>query len=164
LSNPDRIRPKQNEAERRIVVGHCSGRRLFSCSRTEEVTMLYIAVTLLLLLTAWVIFGWVVSESWNIRWLKNWLALFSVSLLILICGGGGVFLTRKLLIVQQRQSIQAFASQLNARIQEGHPEDALEAIRIIAEGPPEGSDYSSDVLQRMSQVGTRLASEGAGRL
>ncbi|MFN5625539.1 MAG: hypothetical protein ACK5DM_16450, partial [Planctomyces sp.] len=53
---------------------------------------------------------------------------------------------------------------LNARIQEGHPEDALEAIRIIAEGPPEGSDYSSDVLQRMSQVGTRLASEGAGRL
>jgi len=126
--------------------------------------MLYIAVTLLLLLTAWVIFGWVVSESWNIRWLKNWLALFSVSLLILICGGGGVFLTRKLLMVQQRQSIQAFASRLNARIQEGHPEDALEAIRIIAEGPPEGSDYSSDVLQRMSQVGTRLASEGPGRL
>lgn len=126
--------------------------------------MLYIAVTLLLLLTAWVIFGWVVSESWNIRWLKNWLALFSVGLLVLICGGGGVFATRRFLIAQQRQSLQAFASRLNACVQEGRADDALEAIRIIAEGPPEGSDYSQDVLQRMSQVGTRLASEGPGHL
>ncbi len=126
--------------------------------------MLYISGTLLLLLTAWVIFGWIVSESWNIRWLKNWLALISVTLLVLICSGGGVFLTRKFLIAQQRQGIQAFASQLNARIQEGRPEDALEAIRIIAEGPPEGSDYSQDVLQRMGQVRTRLADKAAEQL
>lgn len=126
--------------------------------------MLYISATLLLLLTAWVIFGWIVSESWNIRWLKNWLALVSVTLLALICGGGGVFATRKFLIAQQRQGIQAFASQLNARIQDGHPDDALEAIRIIAEGPPEGSDYSQDVLQRMGQVRTRLAGKADEQL
>ncbi|MFM8723572.1 MAG: hypothetical protein ACKON9_00445 [Planctomycetaceae bacterium] len=126
--------------------------------------MLYIAITLLLLLTAWVIFGWIVSESWNIRWLKNWLAVLSVTLLVLICGGGGVFATRKFLVAQQRRSLQAFASQLNARIQDGHAEDALEAIRIIAEGPPEGSDYSQDVLQRMGQLQTRMSNNADDRL
>jgi len=126
--------------------------------------MLYIAITLLLLLTAWVIFGWIVSESWNIRWLKNWLAMLSVTLLVLICGGGGVFVTRKFLVAQQRRSLQGFASQLNARIQDGHAEDALEAIRIIAEGPPEGSDYSQDVLQRMGQLQTRMSNNADERL
>jgi uncharacterized protein YneF (UPF0154 family) len=126
--------------------------------------MLYIAATLLLLLTAWIIFGWIVTESWNVRWLKNWLAVLSVCLLVLIFGGGGVYVTRKVLLAQQRRSIEEFVRQLNARIQEGRSEDALEAIRIMAEGPADGSGWSSDPLQRMSQVQSNLRAGGSERL
>ena len=123
--------------------------------------MLYLAATLLLLFTAWVFYGWIVAESLQIRWLKHYCAGLFILLLILICLGGGIGLTRQVLMASHRAAIQQLAGQLHQRLKDGRESEVHSAIRFLAEPPQEGTNASGDVLQRVSQLRTAMESNSA---
>ncbi len=123
--------------------------------------MLYLAATLLLLFTAWVFYGWIVAESFQIRWLKYYCAGLFIILLILICLGGGIGMTRLFLVSSHRAAIQQLARQLDQRLKDGRESEVHAAIRFLAEPPQEGTDASGDVLQRVSQLQTAMESDTA---
>jgi hypothetical protein len=121
--------------------------------------MLYLAATLLLLFTAWVFYGWIVAESFQIRWLKHYCAGLFIILLMLICLGGGIGLTRQFLVSTHRATVQQLAGDLHQRLKDGRHTEVHAAIRFLAETPQEGTDTSGDVLQRVHQL--RAAMESA---
>lgn len=123
--------------------------------------MLYLVATLLLLLTAWVFYGWIIAESCQIRWLKHYCAGLFIILLILICLGGGIGLTRQLLLSSHRAAIQQLAGQLHQRLKDGRESEVHAAIRFLAEPPQEATDPSGDVLERVSQLRTTMESNTA---
>jgi hypothetical protein len=115
--------------------------------------MLYLSATLILLFTAWVFYGWIVAESLHIDWLKRLCAGVFILMTILICLAGGVGLTRRMLLSNQRETLQELVVQLHERLKDGHEKDVHAAIRFLAEPPAEGS---GDILQRVSTVQTAL--------
>lgn len=115
--------------------------------------MLYLSATLILLFTAWVFYGWIVAESLQIDWLKRLCAGVFILMTVLICLAGGVGLTRRMLLSDQRDTLQELVVQLHERLKDGHEKDVHAAIRFLAEPPSEGS---GDILQRVSTVQTAL--------
>ena len=115
--------------------------------------MLYLSATLILLFTAWVFYGWIVAESLHIDWLKRVCAGVFIVLTILICLAGGVGLTRRMLLSQQRDALQELVLQLHERLKDGREKDVHAAIRFLADPPAEGS---GDILQRVSTVKSAL--------
>ncbi|MEY3174729.1 MAG: hypothetical protein RLZZ436_2643 [Planctomycetota bacterium] len=114
--------------------------------------MLYLAAALALLFTAWVFYAWIMAESLEIRWLRRCLATLSVLLITTLCLGGGVGLTRRVLVSAQRSTLQQLTSRLHQRISDGRDEEVHRAIRFLAEPPAEGSGHSGDILGRLEEL------------
>jgi hypothetical protein len=114
--------------------------------------MLYLAATLAVLFTAWVFYAWMMAESFEIRWLRRSLAGLFIVLLTVMCLGGGVFLTRRLLVSSHRASLQQVSARLQARLENGRDSEVRKAIRFLAEPPAEGSGHSGDVLGRLNEL------------
>jgi len=114
--------------------------------------MLYLAAVLALLFTAWVLYAWIMAESLEIRWLRRFLATLFVLLLTTLCLGGGVVLTRRVLVSAQRGTLQQLTARLHQRINDGRDDEVRAAIRFLAEQPAEGSGYSGDILGRLQEL------------
>lgn len=114
--------------------------------------MLYLAATLATLFTAWVFYAWIMAESFEIRWLRRFLAGLFIVLLTVMCLGGGVFLTRRLLVSSHRMSLQQVSARLQSRLDDGRNNEVREAIRFLSEPPAEGSGHSSDILGRLTEL------------
>jgi len=126
--------------------------------------MLYLAATLLLLFTAWVFYGWIVAESFQIGWLKRYCAGLFITLVILICLCGGIGLTRQILVSAHRVTVQQLARQLHQRLKDGRESEVHAAIRFLAEPPQEVTDASGDVLQRVTQLTKAMDADSASGL
>jgi hypothetical protein len=134
--------------------------------------MLYLAATLAVLFTAWVFYAWIMAESFEIRWLRRSLAGLFILLLTVMCLGGGIFLTRRVLVSSHRASLQQVSVRLQARLVDGRETEVREAIKFLAEPPSEGSGHSGDILGRLNELqsaleqadneGRQLALEPAG--
>lgn len=121
-------------------------------SRFQIIAMIYLFAIFLLLIAGWMLLAWMIGESYDIRWLRNWCAGIFVVMAICICTGGGFYLTYKMLRSTHRQSIQQMAKLLKERLDEGRTSDVRDAIEHLASDPPEGSGFSPDILQRMTEV------------
>jgi hypothetical protein len=121
--------------------------------------MQYLAATLALLFTAWVFYAWIMAESLEIRWLRRFLAGLFVVLITVMCLGGGIGLTRRILLSSHRAELQQLSVRLQQRLNDGRETEVRDAIRFLAEPPAEGSGHSGDILGRLSEL--RLAFERA---
>jgi hypothetical protein len=121
-------------------------------SRFQIIAMIYLFAIFLLLIAGWMLLAWMIGESYDIRWLRNWCAGIFVVMAICICTGGGFYLTYKMLRSTHRQSVQQMAKLLKERLDEGRTSDVRDAIEHLASDPPEGSGFSPDILQRMTEV------------
>ena len=117
--------------------------------------MLLFAV-FLILLTSWMLWGWMVGESRDIRWMRNWCAGIFVVLCTLICLTGGALISRQITQSACRANVEHLTRLLNERMKEGRTDDVQDAIQHIAEIPDESSTSSRDVLQRMAEVTNAL--------
>lgn len=125
----------------------------------------------LTLFTAWMFWGWLVGESRDIRWMRNWCAGIFVVLAILICLGSGAWLSRRLTEARHRNAVQRVSQLLHQRMNEGRSEDVKDALKHLAEAPDEWSTHSEDILVRLTDVTvalektarTRVADEEAGQ-
>ena len=124
--------------------------------------MLVLCGILLVLMTGWSFYAWFASESLQITWPRRFFAGLSVTLMAVVCLGGGFVVTRKTLQHETRQQVQRLTRALNQGVQDGRTTEVHEAIRILAEGPREGSGLSSDLLQRSAELITALE-QGAVR-
>ncbi len=120
--------------------------------------MIYLLAIFVVLIAAWMLLAWMVGESYDIRWLRNWCAGIFVVMAIGICTGGGFYLTYKALRASHRGSVQQFASLLKERLDEGRISDVRDAIDHVVTEPGEGSEVSPDILQRLSEVTRALES------
>jgi uncharacterized membrane protein len=119
---------------------------------------------LMILFTAWMFWGWMVGESHEIYWMRNWCASIFVGMSVLMCLGGGAKLTRKYYERSQRESIQQLSQLLKERFEQGRIEDVKDAISHIADNPDEWSTHSPDVLQRMADVTAALEKTSHSRV
>jgi len=106
----------------------------------------------LVLLTAWMLLGWFIGESRDIRWMRNWCAGIFVVMSVLICLGGGALLARRMAQADHRASVQQLTRLLNERASEGRMDDVRDAIQHLADQPDEWSTHSPDILTRVSEV------------
>jgi len=106
----------------------------------------------LVLFTAWMFLGWLIGESRDIRWMRNWCAGIFVILSIAVCLGGGALLSRKMTQSSHRASVERFSRLLHERASEGRLDDVRDAIQHLAEQPDEWSSHSPDILTRVDEV------------
>ena len=106
----------------------------------------------LTLFTAWMFWGWLVGESRDIRWMRNWCAGTFVVLAIMICLSSGAWLSHRLTEARHRDSVQRLTQQLHHRMNAGRIDDVKDALQHLAEDPGEWSTHSGDILTRMDEV------------
>ncbi|MFN9719332.1 MAG: hypothetical protein ACK58L_11585 [Planctomycetota bacterium] len=120
--------------------------------------MIYLAAIFTLLIAGWMLFAWIIGESCDIRWLRNWCAGIFVTMAIVVCTSGGFYLTYKVVRTSHRSSVQQFALLLKERLDEGRISDVRDAVEHLAVEPSDGSGAHPDILQRLADLTEALES------
>lgn len=111
---------------------------------------------MILLFAAWVLWAWIVSDHFNIAWLRKWCAILFTLTAVLISAGAGVGITMTVIKARHRQQIRDFAEAIEKQLSEGKTETALMQIRSVIHPPDEFSDASADLLDRMLTATQKL--------
>lgn len=114
--------------------------------------MMILAAVFLVLLTGWMLLGWMVGESRDVRWMRQSCAVIFVTMLSLMCLGGGVVFTQHSLESNHRRSVRKFALLLRDRIHQGRIDDVRDALDHLADDPDSRSSDNPDILRRLSDV------------
>lgn len=125
---------------------------------------MYLLAAILILITSWMLWGWMVGESRDIRWMRNWCSGIFVVLCILVCFGGGAWISCRVTQASYRSELQQFTRLLHERMKEGRSQDVQDAVQHIAEEPDEWSTFSNDPLQRLSDVTEALEKTARSRV
>lgn len=149
--NPAKTSHAHQDSDRQPAVSAEGDSWIASQIHAGAIVIILIAV-FLVLFTAWMLLGWMVGESRDIRWMRNWCAGIFVVMAILLCLGGGAWISRKMTQTAYRSSIQKFSRLLNERAGEGRMEDVRDAIQHLAEEPDEWSTHNADILRRIEEV------------
>lgn len=116
------------------------------------VTVTILFAVFFLLFAAWMLLGWMIGESRDIRWMRNWCAGIFVITALVSCLAGGALLARRMTQTACRSSVQEFARLLHERAEQGRMEDVRDAIQHLAEQPDEWSSHSPDILRRVDEL------------
>ena len=125
---------------------------------------MYLLPVFLFLFTAWMFLGWMIGESRDIRWMRNWCAGIFVVMVVLICLGGGAVFARRATPASCRASLEQFARLLEERAEEGRSQDVRDAIGHLANRPNEWSSHSPDILNRINEVTQALEKTSLNRV
>ncbi len=125
--------------------------------------MILLAV-FLTLLTAWMLWGWLVGESRDIRWMRNWCSGIFVVLAVMVCLGSAAWISHRITEAGHRDSLRRLTKLLHARINEGRTDDVKDALQHLAEDPDEWSTHSEDILTRLVDVTVALQKTARSRV
>ena len=114
--------------------------------------MLILSGVFFLLLTSWMLWWWLVGESRDIRWMRNWSATFFVVMAALMCLGAGALLTHRYDEARYRKLVVEFSQLLEDRLASGRTQDVQDALSHVNDEPDEWSSFSRDRLVRMKEV------------
>ena len=120
------------------------------------VTVTILFAVFFVLFAAWMLLGWMIGESRDIGWMRNWCAGIFVITALVSCLAGGALMARRLTQATCRSSVQEFARLLNERAEQGRMEDVRDAIQHLAEQPDEWSSHSPDILRRIDELTVAL--------
>ncbi|MFO0428691.1 MAG: hypothetical protein ACK526_19135 [Planctomyces sp.] len=115
----------------------------------DYAAMILIAV-LIVLFSAWMLWGWFVGENHDITWMRTWCAVIFVVTGLLISTGAGAGVTLALSRSRHRAEVRQFAESLEKLMSEGRVAEAHRQLRKVVERPDEWSDDSNDLLERMA--------------
>lgn len=116
---------------------------------------------LLVLFSSWMLWGWVVGESRNLKWMRNWCATLFVISALIISSGGGAVVAWKMSESRHRAAAKRFAVAIETRLRKGETDEVLEELSQVIEPPDEWSGGSPDVLDRVDTATSKLADSGA---
>ncbi len=115
-----------------------------------------------LLLTSWMLWWWLVGESRDIRWMRNWFATFFVVTAALTCFGAGAMLAHRYDEARYRNLAVEFSQLLEERLESNRIQDVRDALSHVNDEPDEWSSFSRDRLDRMKEV-TEALRKSSGR-
>lgn len=83
----------------------------------------------LLLFACWMLWGWMVGESKNIKWLRHWCAPIFVVTVILISAGAGAVVARRLTEAKVRTDVTKLLQTIEHKLTAGQGQDVMLEIR-----------------------------------
>lgn len=83
----------------------------------------------LVLFACWMLWGWTVGESKNIKWLRHWCAPIFVMTVMLISAGAGAFITRGLVRNRAREDVANLLTAIEQKIRLGQGQDVVAEIQ-----------------------------------
>ncbi len=95
---------------------------------------------------------WLVGESRDIRWMRNWFAAFFVVTAALTCFGAGAMLAHRYDEARYRNLVVEFSQLLEERLQSHRIQDVRDALSHVNDEPDEWSSFSRDRLDRIKEV------------
>lgn len=111
---------------------------------------------LILLSAGWLLWGWTVSEAYDIPWLRKFCAISFTSIAVLISAGLGAGVALTISKGRLRQDVRDFAAMLDQQLQQGRQQAARQALQSVLQPPDEWSTDSRDLLERMQAATQRL--------
>lgn len=121
-------------------------------------SIIFIPISLLLL-AGWVLWGWVVGESRDIKWLRHWCAPIFVVLTIAFTAGTSTVVSRALTRRQVRGEVEELLDNIELRVRTGGATHVVRELQAVeADRDPEEESY--DVLDHLSHLNERLAPSG----
>ena len=114
--------------------------------------MVILFAVFFLLLTSWVLWGWLVGESRDIRWMRHWFAAFFVFAAALICFVAGAMITHQYDDTRYRKLVIEFSQLLEERLETNRIQDVRDALSHVNDEPDEWSSFSRDRLDRVKEV------------
>ncbi len=110
----------------------------------------------LLLFAAWMLWGWLVSDVRDIRWMRKWCAIVFVVMAVLMSAGAGVGITMAVLKRQFRSDVRDFALLVKKQVDAGNSKMVSEELQQLIEPTDAFPGQSSDILQRLEASKQRL--------
>jgi hypothetical protein len=117
----------------------------------------------LILLTGWLLWGWIVAEAHQWPLVKLWCARSFVVMTIIVCLGGATWVSQRVIRSAQRSAVSRLAVALRDAMDDGRIEDVSRALHDLADPPDELSNRSGDILKRLESVTTALNAESGKR-
>ena len=92
--------------------------------------MIVIAV-FLVLSTGWILWGWIIGEARDIRWMRHWCGTCFVILVATLSAGAGTMLARTMDRGALRESVLQVLQEIADRIEAGEPSRVVNEIRRL---------------------------------
>ncbi|MEZ6122676.1 MAG: hypothetical protein R3C49_05805 [Planctomycetaceae bacterium] len=85
----------------------------------------------LTLFAGWMLWGWVVGESKNIRWLRHWCAPIFVGTVVLMAVGAGALSTAVVINRQMTADVGRLLDTISEQIRDGHADEVVREIESV---------------------------------
>lgn len=109
----------------------------------------------LMLFSAWMLWGWSVGESKNIKWLRQWCAPAFVLTAVLIATGAGAAVSHILTRNKVRDDVAQLLENIELRIRTGGADRVVSEIRALDHSnDPDAEAF--DLLNELSVVNENL--------
>lgn len=126
-----------------------------TCSTLASMALIPVFI---ILFAAWMLWGWLVSDVRDIRWMRKWCAILFVVTAVLISVAAGAGITMAVLKRQFRHDLHEFASALKKQVDAGNQQLVSEELNLILNPDASEPGASGDILQRLHTSRTRLES------
>ncbi len=110
----------------------------------------------LILFAAWMLWGWSVGESKNIKWLRQWCAPTFVVTAVIIAAGAGAFLSRAITRQQVRSDVLKLLENVELRVRTGGADKVLSEIQATDHSDDPDRD-AFDILDHLSVMNENLS-------
>jgi hypothetical protein len=110
----------------------------------------------LVLFAGWMLWGWTVGESKDIRWLRHWCAPIFVVTVMLISAGAGAVVTRAMLRNNVRSDVTALLESIEHKIATGQSHEVISEIRATDKSDDPDRD-AFDLLDHIAVMQKNLS-------
>ena len=102
------------------------------------------------------LWGWIVGESKNIKWLRKWCAPTFVVTAVLIAGGAGAGISRALTLKQVEGDVAQLLENIELRVRTGGSQRVVEEIRSIDHSEDPDAE-AFDLLSHLAVMNENLS-------
>ncbi len=110
----------------------------------------------LMLFAAWMLWGWSVGESKNIKWLRQWCAPTFVVTAVILAAGAGAFLSRAITRQQVRGEVVKLLENVELRVRTGGSDKVISEIQAADHSDDPDRD-AFDILDHLTVMNKNLA-------
>ena len=112
----------------------------------------------LALFAGWMLWGWTVGESRNVKWLRCCCAPVFVVTVMLISAGAGAYITRAVIRNSVREDVANLLKTIEMKLQSGGADEVITEIQALNHSDDPDAD-AFDVLDDVAQMTENLTME-----
>ncbi|MCP4787107.1 MAG: hypothetical protein GY903_32115 [Fuerstiella sp.] len=108
------------------------------------------------LFAGWMLWGWTVGESKNIKWLRRWCAPVFVVTVAIMSAGAGAFIARAVTRNAVREDITNLLTTIELRIRTGGTDKVIAELQMLDRSDDPDAD-AFDALDDVAQMAENLS-------